>query len=444
MMTRSSTTKRGFTLIELMVALSAGLIISAAAFMMARNATRFFQHEAGITSAQYAAMVGFNRLQADLRNASFLSSPNLNFERTNGKFCIQAATVLPPGAGTNPGMDRMAGVTVQADGSFDDGNGTLQALWTLNNMEPDSIIIAGSFDSTEQFVAAAIDDVGGGAYDVVLNRGQDGATIRAWLSEQRGGPTLAQIFRPGRILRVRDAEGHYALGVIQTFTDMDPEYHIVLANNPAMTKYETSDPSNKCGCAATCAGSPVNVISRMRYSLASLAAIPGLASYNNLNTSADHANVAAYHRGGPAPVTRTELIREELQVNGNPMVDGGGDRDTVQVFAEYVVDLEFGWTLEDVNTTAVPPVNIRIPVGTAAGAEYDAIDPTLGGRPDLVRSLQIRMSTRAHRRDREVGLNLTNAGTPIRFNLGNNRGFARMRTITADVFLPNQTRRLLP
>ncbi len=67
---------RAFTLIEIIVALSAGVLVSMAAFAMSKNATTFFQHEARISTAQLALTLGLNRITADLTRASFLSSPN--------------------------------------------------------------------------------------------------------------------------------------------------------------------------------------------------------------------------------------------------------------------------------------------------------------------------------------------------------------------------------
>ena len=68
---------RGFTLVELMLALLAGLFVAMAAFVLSRNASRFFQHEARISSAQLAATLGMNRIAADLQRAGFLSTPNI-------------------------------------------------------------------------------------------------------------------------------------------------------------------------------------------------------------------------------------------------------------------------------------------------------------------------------------------------------------------------------
>src|SRR5262245_17049023 len=69
--------RRGFTLVELLVALAIGLSVSMAAFLLAKNATRVFQNEARITSTQLAVTLGMNRIAADLQRAAFLSSPNM-------------------------------------------------------------------------------------------------------------------------------------------------------------------------------------------------------------------------------------------------------------------------------------------------------------------------------------------------------------------------------
>jgi Tfp pilus assembly protein PilW len=48
---RAPSGKRGFTLVELMVALSGGLFISLAVFALARDSGRFYQRESRIANA---------------------------------------------------------------------------------------------------------------------------------------------------------------------------------------------------------------------------------------------------------------------------------------------------------------------------------------------------------------------------------------------------------
>ncbi len=418
-----------------MVSLTAGLIISTAAFLMARSATSFFQHEAGITSAQYAVMVGMARLQADIKNASFLGSPNIDVDPL---LCGDPA-VLPASAGAHPGANALAGVHLEADGSFNRETAANQALWALNGLAPDAFTIAGSFDTTEQFSAAQVLPTGGGAYNVVLNFVNDGAAIRTLRRAQEGGATFQDIFRAGRLLRVRDKEGRFGLGVISGAPTVDiPNGRVTIpvAGNPSMGKRETH---GNCGCTLWCVGAPVSVIARMFYSLRNVAAFP---AYANLAQTAATLGAAGYHRGHPVAVDRTELTRIELDQQGNELPA------TLQVLAEFAVDLELGASYED---PAPPAGNVPIVLREAVGDTGNVARYVIGGppgaagaNPDLIRAIQVRLSTRGHRRDRDVGIPAAGDLHPYRFNLGANQGFVRMRTLISEMQLPNQARRITP
>src|SRR5439155_25756652 len=99
--------ERGFTLIELTVAMSAGLIVAMGAFLLARNASAFFQNEARIAGAQFAAMVGMNRLTSDIRRAAMGSTPNVSADPT---ICGNIAT-------WPAGMKQLQGVQIIQGGS---------------------------------------------------------------------------------------------------------------------------------------------------------------------------------------------------------------------------------------------------------------------------------------------------------------------------------------
>ena len=68
---------RAFTLVELLVAVTAGLFVAIAAFALSRQGSRFFQQEARIANTQFAATLGFDRLRADVARAGFMSTPNI-------------------------------------------------------------------------------------------------------------------------------------------------------------------------------------------------------------------------------------------------------------------------------------------------------------------------------------------------------------------------------
>jgi prepilin-type N-terminal cleavage/methylation domain-containing protein len=68
---------RGFTLVELLVAIIAGLLVAAAAISFSKQSTRFFSQEARIAAAQMSVLSGFQRLQGDISRASYMSIPNM-------------------------------------------------------------------------------------------------------------------------------------------------------------------------------------------------------------------------------------------------------------------------------------------------------------------------------------------------------------------------------
>ena len=72
--------ERGFTLVELMVALTGGLFLSIVVFALARDGQRFYQRESRVASATLAGMAGFERLRADIARAGFLTTPNINLD----------------------------------------------------------------------------------------------------------------------------------------------------------------------------------------------------------------------------------------------------------------------------------------------------------------------------------------------------------------------------
>jgi prepilin-type N-terminal cleavage/methylation domain-containing protein len=414
--------ERGFTLVELMIAMLGGLIISAAAFLMARNATSFFQHEAGITTAQYGAMLGFSRLQADLRRAAFMATPN-----------IQVDTRLCGGFGALPaGLQQLAGVAIEREASYTRAAAPVQAVWDLNAaMKPDSIVVSGTFDTTEQFSVRLLEPTGG-AYDIVLDN-DDGAMVRTRQAIGNGGATFATIFRVGRFVRVVDNEGRFGFGVVANVVGgvvAGDDVRITLSGAPALPTRETQ---GNCGCEGFCTGAVVSPVARMRYDLRNVDPVT-YPQYAGLYATAAH-GAQAYHKG-PLEPERTDLVRVELDQSGNEVAG------TLEVIAEYAVDLKFGIVREiPRNPPLGYPVLERLAMGDPAITAIAG--PLPASEPELVRAVSVRLSTRAHKRDRDEQTVTAFDGGLYRFNLGANAGFARMRTLIADVQLPNQSRDIL-
>lgn len=406
---------RGFTLVELMVSLTAGLLIAAAAFLLARNSSRFFQHEAGITAAQFGSVIGMSRLQADIRRAGYLGSPH-----------AMADPNLCGDTGSWPvGLQDLAGISIIEEGSVV-ADSTALALSTLNGLNPDAVIIGGMFDSTEQFAVDVLSDGGTGTFVIQLQN--DGAVARTQVAATQGAAGLDSVFAAGRFLRIVDQEGRIGFGTITGAALVSGKWQVSVAATPTLP---TRSNNETCGCEGFCTGAIVSPVTRVRYDLRAIdpVANPG---YAPLYQKADH-DVASFHRADNE-VARTELVRVELAADGSEVAG------SLELLTEYAVDLKFGVTREiPQNPPADVPFLQQEPIGDP-DVYTVAAPPLAGGTPEHIRSVQVRLTTRATRADRQVDINPTGNGGLLRFSLGINRGYARVRTLVSDIALVNQRR----
>ena len=413
--------QRGFTLIELIVSMAAGLLISAAAFLLARNASAFFQHEARMTTAQFSSIVGMTRLTNDIRRAAFMSTANVD---EDPRLCGDASA-------WPVGMQQMAGVRVEENGSAV-RHPLHHVLSALNSLTPDALIITGMTDTTEQFAVDVIQDTGGGSKTVLLQN--DGAMFRTAQRATQGGAAIDQIFAAGRYIRLVDQEGRFGYGIIDSVNTGGAKVQITVRANPILPTRDTED---VCGCQGFCTGSIVNPVSRVLYDLRNVDTVR-YTQYAGLNARSGYVGDLTYHKGltSNGVGQRTELVRVEIGDNGVE-IDS-----SLEILAELAVDMKFGATIEDTTTTGNVPAIERLPIGDAdVYANGGALGGVNAGTPHQIRALQVRFSVRASHSDREVGAPMAASdGGLLRYNMGVDRGFARMRTLIADVQLLNQQR----
>lgn len=428
--------QRGFTLVELLVAMAAGLVVSLAAFLLSKNATRFFQNETRASASHLAATIGLNRLAADLQRAAYLSTPNI---LADPEVCEVPATPI--------GLRRLAGISIRRQGSVFLNLADLgQSI--ANDMWPDSIVIGGSLSSTELFEFRNISDASGDLV-VVLNP-NSGAVQRTLVRANGSGQGLLQIFAPDRILRVMvRGQTHFQYGVIESANvqgDPPTLIAITLKSPPGLPTLVDLD---RCGVTPggnTGDGGWVNVVNRVRYEIRSLVGTP----YDPLVTP-----ITPQQTGDGG---RTELVRVELDDRDVPIPN------TLELIAEYAVDLKFGISTatEAGNPNVTDPQIQRFPITATDNATVyatAAANDQPGASPQRVRSLQVRLATRTRAPDRDVGFDVGPDGRRLRFlipgivagintladtaSAGPQRVdtppvFARMRTLYADIALPNQ------
>ncbi len=405
---------RGFTLIELVVALSAGLLVAMAALALSRSATRFFQHEARISAAQLAASLGMSRITADLERAAFLGTFS---NKVDPHLCTQNV-ILPPS------LANLTGIQIRRGGSvIDHGAELSQSVDPENAMNPDSIVLSGSFDTVERFTSRSC--MNGGPNDICLL--PDGTINRLRNLAAAQGKTLADalspIFRPGRFLRIEDpskTSQNRFYGIIQNLSvsgpAMNENIQITLTTAPALPFRTSTTGKTSCGLRMSLVGQTVSVLSRVRYDLRSLKGT----MYNSLVHVDPNTDVIT------GEDNRTELVRVELDDSGAEIPE------TLELVAELAVDLKFG-----VSKTSA--LNAPNPTMTSFPFDHAEVETT----PELIRAVDVRLSTRARVPDRDTPL--ISDGRPYHFAALPSSSkvktrFARMRTLHAHVVLPNQDR----
>jgi len=325
-------------------------------------------------------------------------------------------------AGWPNGMKEIGAIRIEKGGSVV-RHAADHALSATNSLDPDALIITGEVGSTEHFAIQAMYNGAGGGFDIMLQR--DGAYWRTRLAAADPTTMLDEVFVPGRYARIVDPQGHQSYGLITNLNMSGNNPVVSLAAAPAVP---TMDTTGVCGCKLPCVGGLINPVARVLYDLR--AVDPGTyPQYLGLYATASH-DEASKHKG-LAKLPRTELVRVELDKDGNELPT------TLEVLTEYAVDLKFGIT---VATPGGPPSFLP------TVARYTFGDPMVytvadtlpaNGRPQRIRKVQVRLSARAPRRDRDVGIPAPSTGGLYRYSLGTDRGFARMRTLIADVALPN-------
>jgi prepilin-type N-terminal cleavage/methylation domain-containing protein len=416
--------ERGFTLVELTVAMSAGLIVAMGAFLLARNASAFFQNESRIAGAQFAAMVGMNRLTSDIRRASMGSSPNV----------VTDPTVCGYNAAWPSGMKQLQGIQIiQGGSSLADAGGNAQNK--ANLLDPDAIVVAGNMTTTEMFDVAAV-AASGGTFTITLEL--TGAYQRHLVAAQTAANALSNVFKIGHYVRLVDQEGKQSFGVIQNLNQAGTKPIITLAATPLMPKRDAAGAS--CGCTGICAGTIVNPVTRVKYYLRKIDPAT-YARYAGMYPRANVNGAASTYFKGEAEAPRTELVRVELDSADSEVAD------SLEIVAEYAVDLKFGITRTDPG--AAPnflPVVTRYPIGDA-NVYNQTKSVQAGGLPNRVSAVQVRLATRSAAGDRRTDINapgnhLNADGSIWRYDLGTTVDdrwrYARVRTLVSDVLLANQ------
>lgn len=407
---RKRARRAGFTLVELMVALSGGLFISLAVFALARDSGRFYQREARLSNATVSGLIGFERLRADLGRAGFLASPNVV---RDPRVCGVPDQLSWPLALRNLASIQVTTPAVTYD--------TL----TANGRTPPVITMAGSYSSSDVYGAKVV-PAGNTVIFQLSTKEAAGALRRLGNTDMPSDDVMKAAFPSQHALRVVQNGKHY-YAQIWTATG-GPQPTVTVIQQPQIQFRSGS--ALGCGLSdvvGSGASTPtINVVNFIQYAVRPPQTATAIAGYKNVfSNSAD----------APGEAGRTELTRVELDIAGQ-VIDG-----TEEIVAEYAVDLNLRLTAVTSVTGCCDPELGLVSPGDARFSTFTGAVFATANTPELIRSVRVRLGVRSRDADRTANIsNPANQGL-FRFNMntGTTETFARVRTFQADIALHNQT-----
>lgn len=410
----------GFTMIELSVALVAGLMVSLAVVALSREATYSFHEEMRTATAEMSVRTAIDRLKSDLQRAGFMATGNVR---------VDPRSPLDPtgtklGGISDQGFLDLAGIHYYEKGSL------LQTPLSSvgdNAFTPDSIDITGNFTSSDSYVVGKVSPGGGGCGGQRLFLSMDSAATYRIMTSPDPNKTLQEMFQPipGKkfLVRINDDLGR------QEFV---------------------------YGCAtqtagwATASGAWVDLDVSLAYLNSAYGFVDGRLTVNPVQTvrweirpltSTDTTYTALATDPGNDGGTSTKynLVRSWVGLDGVAL-------NPAEVVAEYAVDLKFAFTFDlgaYVDTNPVPNLQ-SYAFGDTNNKTYAGSNVT--GQPQRARSVRVRFATRGATADRNEDQRLEKNNYTIRYCLepagctSGSRQWARVRTVTTEVSLPNQAR----
>lgn len=406
----------GFTLVELMVAMTGGLFLSIVVFALSRDASRFYQRESRIANATLAGVSGFERLSADVARAGHMVTANIDGD----------PHVCNKPDGNWPAMLRtLRAIMIETDQAALSGTELADA-----NITPQGVVLAGALNMPEVLTTASVGEIGGGGWQISLNTATP-AAARAGLSPANSATAanlavMTSIFLAdgnGRIVRLRKkGVDQYAVvrGVATAEGPINALALITLADAPELVRPASG--AAQCGISGNGEDMDLSVIDLVRYSIRPMIA-------NSAYAALFRASGLGTGGGGsalPYEAKRAELVRVELTPAGDEIAS------TLEIVSEYAVDLQISaWAA----TSTLDPA--LIPVTVAVNNTYAT---------QLIRGLHLRLSTRSREADRDSDIPSVASGGGANNDLYRIKlsppspakpVYARVRTFQSDIPLRN-------
>lgn len=387
--------RSGFTLLEIMFSLVAGLIAVSVVYSLNNGTTRFLAEQNRLSTTQTSLRLAMEQLRADIERAGFLGSPNSDGETK----CAE-----------------IAGLSVRAveftSGTFTGNVPNAEA----HLVRADRLRLSGNYLTSGSYLVGTLADAAGNTI----------ALQTSWQSFRRDftrmnganveidSDALNRVFAPSgtsRLLHIETSDRHHAYTRVTSVATNGLE--TTLSISPALT------PGGIC-VGGLAGGAVVSPLNRIEYAILNPSNDTELAALVRLRGAETPAERAAIE-GIPSVLVRYELGSDGVRLPN-----------TTRVVLEFAVEFALSF---DLDSQSGPDSVPRIVTN----------QPDYGTRPQQIRAVRVRLSARTP--DAQPDLPFvarTNGGPLVRYyardtNVASATGrpSARVRTLSTVVFVPN-------
>lgn len=417
-------------MIELMVAISTGMAVGLAAFLLAKVSLGAFQQDARVNNAQHAVLMAMNRVASDIRRAGFMTTADA---RTDPALCDRnnlAATQRD----LLVGIDMFEGTDATTYSASPNNPLPATATGLENNRAPDRVRITGNFMTTERLTYRMVD----GAAEQVHLAIDTNAVQRVHRDGAGSTTSVCRLFPDNSFLRLVDSNRRdtYVKIVDCQQTNVGGLVQSVIIEFDTLGNPLPRVPG-VCGVAEGNASGTVNTVNVIEYAVQRVSSPFGATQLAEHGLPAGMLPIVRWDTavGGDGVSTngddtRMDLIRRQLDADGNVIANSG------EVIADYAVDFKLR-----ARFLRGPLSQVILDSGFN---KDDGAPPEEPIEPNRVRAVGIRLSTRSKEADREDRLGAAPIATnPLdRFQVfpataARRFRFARVRTMYTEVNLPN-------
>ncbi len=341
--------RRGFTIVEVMIALFVGAVVVGAVYAFYSQAAAAYGAEQQFTDALSRVQFGLDTIKADLERTGLHATVSSPQDILRSRVCYVSG-------GLN-----LYGITVERN------TGDVYLSTTQNiNIQPTAVVLFGDFWSPDGHVFTAIDIDDAGV--VTLQPAGEDSVLDSLSQDE-----FNEMFRPGvRWLRVVNQDEHewYAKITSADFTARTLTLDGVPTTGPCRTGLNFVE---------------INPVGWIRYRIVT-------------------DDGSAYPVAPGEPLTgKTDLIREELSLDAGGYSVVAGTRLPV---VEYAVDLQlYDFGFDTAPFGGQPTLQLQPNVEDVANTDGTGLlgEPTdAGARPDELRFVTIKLSVRTNAEDRTV------------------------------------------